>query len=300
MSDIFQKAIATALGVEGEELLTSLTNQEGEFKEDAQQLLSNRLASHINGLRDEDKQKFEDKLKNMVSKTKKETAESFEKKLKELVGEESDLQGAEAYVEAIKTQMQTIKKSKPEGYNFKADPEFIAYEQKLREAEKAKADELVAEWQGKYNNLATEVENGKINGKLEAKAREFWATRKPAIQDPTILENQFQEFKRRVLSSANMKVIEGNLVLLNGEGELLKNEFGHPVDLDQVFTNQFVGYIPETVQTPRSSSGLTPEESAKVTMPKTMEELDKIVNDMSIPLETRNKIMQLWEQKNSQ
>lgn len=300
MSDIFQKAIATALGVEGEELLTSLTNEEGEFKEGADQVLSNMLGEHYSRLREEYIQKSQEKADNLADKARKKALRQVESKLKELSGIEEELDGVDAYVEAIKTQMQTIKKSKPEGYNFKADPEFIAYEQELRKAEKAKADERVSEWQGKYNNLATEVENGKINGKLEAKAREFWATRKPAIQDPTILENQFQEFKRRVLSSANMKVIEGNLVLLNGEGELLKNEFGHPVELDQVFTNQFVGYIPETVQTPRSSSGLTPEESAKVTMPKTMEELDKIVNDMSIPLETRNKIMQLWEQKNSQ
>lgn len=289
-------AIATALGVESDELTQSLKSENGEWKENATQELVESLSNRIKLLREEEKKKGEEKLTNFVNKTKKETSTAYESALKELLPEGSDLKGAEAYRDALKELLNKRKSEKPEGYNFRADEEYIAELNNLKKQFEEQKSSEVSEWQKKYNALEMAIENEKVDQILDKKLRAFWATRKPDFQDETIKENQFQLHKDRVRHQGNIKVIDGELILVNQEGEPLKNELGHLVPIDKIYTDTFVGFVPEVVQGGRSSSGLGKDGMTyKGALPTNDAELEAITNNPSIPWEERLAIIENYE-----
>lgn len=287
-------AVAGTLGQKSEELITSLKNENGEFVEDFDAKVVQQWTARVEQLRNEDKSKFDEKLENLVKKERLKTASEFENELKALIPDADGVQGAKAIREAIEARI----KSKADGNtDWKKSDEFLQLQRQWDEAKQREIEAAQQPWEQKYNELQTSIERQKIYSSLNSVAREFWNGRKVAITDPTIQENQFKLFVDRVANSANMKVVDGKLMIVDENGEAKKDTMGNLIPLSSLLEGNFVGYVPENVQGQRQGANLGGGGEYKGALPTTSEDALRMIADRSISSADRMKIADYAEKQ---
>lgn len=251
-------ALSKALNVAESELTSALMDGEGKVKDGAAKFITDKFADHIKGINDAAEEKRKTDLENIKGKTVKETAEKFEKAIRDnLPGIDQALKGDDL-LKVIPESISKIRTAQTEPDKIKTSETYITG---LRETE----EKLKQEYEGKiktkdeeFLTLKSKVENDKVKTAILEKAREYHATLNLRDDIPaTAIQHLIKTAEDGLVNGNKFKVLEnGDIILVDDKGEMLKDQHGHSVKLTAKIEEAFKPVLDLTVAgKPRKPNG---------------------------------------------
>lgn len=275
--------------------VASLYNEDGTVKEDALTILLNKDAERVKSLKPNT-----DKIATeQYSRGRKEAMEKFEKEFKEQTGFESEKQGIELVLDYASS------KAKPGEVSdeaVKKHPVYIAAVDKLKKEKQLEIQQVKDE----FDKFKKGISEKETFGKVAAKADEIFNALKPILsKDPVKAKNQKEDFIAK-LKGYQYEVQEGNRIVISQDGKALEDEHGHAIQFEELVKQTAEKYYDFQVTDPnRKSSGngkdddVPPPPLKDIPVPQSKEEYAKLIGDKAIPFETRTKIKEEWQKKES-
>lgn len=241
-------------------------------------------------------------------KGKGEALAALENQLREKFGiSATDLKGVEL-VDAIVAEQQ-----KSGGVindeTVKKHPAYLQLEKQLQTKERA----ITTEWQKKLDAVHGEYKQKEVQGVVRNKALEILDSLNPVLPaDATKAAKVKNWFLNDLVTSNHFEVAEdGTILLVDKEGQPLKDEHGYTQKFEDVVKDVATNSLELTVSQARSSAGngggtnntaKGAGSKTKLPIPKFGDTtgLSKILNDSQIPLAERMEVSKAYEAQNAQ
>lgn len=247
------------------------------------------------------------KFQEGYAKAKKEERELFERELKEKFGVESDAKGVDL-IEAIVTEKAGEagkgKKGEVTEDDVKKHPVYQTLETKYRRDLTAKD----AEWKTKLEEVETNYKKNETFGTVKSKALNLLDGLKPILPgNPEIAANQKNWFVSAL--EGYEYEIQGDRTVVMKDGKVVEDSHGNSLGFDELVKSKASQFFEFQKNNGGGNAGNSNEGGnsgnggagypAGIQKPKSLEELAKITSDASIKLEDRQKVMEVYEQENS-
>lgn len=194
-----------------------------EFKDDALQVLLSKDAQRITALKPDTKKFFDDGYKKGQS----ESLSKFEKETKAKFGLQSDKQG----IELLEDLVAQFKEENPD------DPEKIKkskfYIDAVEDFNK-KSGELKTTYEKQLEDFKKQVERKELFGNVSSQALIIFENLKPILPTDAGKAANLKQVFINELSSLNYDVRDGNVVLLDKEGNDLVDGHGNRIKFDSL------------------------------------------------------------------
>jgi hypothetical protein len=269
---------ATALNLEQAEV-KELLEQDGGLEE-----LTSKYTAHIKATKDAGYKSAERKVNTQ-----------YEQALKEKFGLQSDAKGLdliEEVNEVIETKIATAKPTELSEAQIKKHPLYLNLEKQTQEIEKTVTSKFEQELKQKEEAWQQE----KVFTSAKEKALTIIDSLKPILsEDPQKAAVQKSVIIEK-LSAYKFLDNNGELVLLDKEGNRLENEHGHAVKFEEVVKTITTSYYDLQKVEQKSSASRQPNEGTPptVTAPKTGDEYAKILADPNLTTEQKAAARDAW------
>lgn len=236
-------------------------------------------------------------------KSKKETLTDFEKSIREKYAISDDALQGEALIESIVTAKieevknaggGSAKKGEITDDDIKKHPLYLSLE-----AQKSKAvEEANQSWETKLKEQETTFKKQEAFATIKDLALNTISNGSFVFpEDAKIAQNQKQWLLKDLENYDYEKTDNGTFVIK--DGKRLEDEHGNAIKLDSFISTQAQNFFPIAKNNGGGNAGNNNNAGANggnaggsIQKPKTLEELAKITNDKSIPIEDRTKIIE--------
>lgn len=279
-------------------------------KTDGQEILTAILEKDKARVAELGKTKYQDGYK----KAKGEALTEFEKSVKEKysVADDNSLQGIELVESIVAKHIEDAKKAsgKPgKGAEatedeIKKHPMYVALENKL----KADLEATENNWKQKLSEQEKAFKKEKSFTSVKEIAQNILSSGKYLLpEDANIATNQKGLFLNSLANGYEYEQVDNTTLVLQN-GKRLEDEHGHSVTLDDFLNKQASMYFPVKASNGGGNAGNGNNGGASGSggtgglnlMPKTFDELNKIVSDPSIKLEDRETALKNYEAQQAQ
>lgn len=204
--------------------VASLYNEDGsELKKEALQVLLDKDAQRIQGLKPDTKKFFDDGYKKAQS----ETLSKFEKELAEKYKLKSEKKGIELiddlvsqYVKEGGTDEEKIKKSKP-------------YLDAIEALQKEK-DELLNQKNQEFENFKKQVEQDRAFNQVSSEALVIFENLKPILPEDAAKATNLKKIFVEELKQYKYEMREGAIIILDKDGNDATDTHGHRIKFDSL------------------------------------------------------------------
>jgi hypothetical protein len=237
--------------------------------------------------------KFTTEKTQQLNRGIKEGASKIEKEIKEKYEVESDLIGAELVDTIVAKQVEAASKAGTK--DITKHPDYIKLETSISKQLKDRDKE----WEGKLALKDAEFKKDKLFEKIKDKALVNLETRKPILPtDPKKAQVWRETYLNELKAGNYQESDDGTPIVLDKEGNVLKDSHGNPITFDEFEKNISDKYFEYPAAEQRSSSGNKPVENKTGPVagdPKTKAEaLDKL-KDPKITPQDRKKFTELMD-----
>ena len=218
----------------------------------------------------------------------KEGAGKIEKEVKEKYDVDSDLTGVDLINDVIVKQVEEASNSE----SIKEHPEFLKARDEW-ERDQKKRDK---EWQDRMKNLEGEFSKKELLNEIDSYGLSLLDKEKPILPESPDKQKKWLDVYRGEVRKGNYKKVDNKIIVLNDDGEALKNEHGYTVTLDEHIHGIMEQFFEFEKGTPRSGPGVKPgtgeppDPELGFTPPKTEDERLQLLRDPEITPELRKKI----------
>jgi hypothetical protein len=222
----------------------------------------------------------------------KEGAEKIEKAVKEKYEVESDLVGIELMDQVVLKQTETVQKANPK--DITKHPEYVKLEAGIAKQLKEKDKE----WEGKLALKEAEFKKEKLFEKIKDKALVNLEGRKPNLPaDPKKAQVWKETYLNELRSGNYQEGEDGVPIVLDKEGNVMKDKHGNPVTFDEFEKSISDKYFEYPVSSPKDSPGNKPPIGGPPNAgdPKTVDECLIKLKDPKITPEDRKKWTDLMD-----
>lgn len=269
---------ATALNLEQDEVKELLT-QDGGLTE-----LTAKYTAHIKATKDAGYKSAERKVNTQ-----------YEQALKEKFNIQSDAKGLDLIEEAseqVETKLASAKPAEITEVQIKKHPLFLNLEKQLQE----NTTTLTSKFEQELKLKEEAWQQEKVFTSAKEKALSIIDSLKPILsEDPQKAANQKAVLIEK-LSAYKFQDNNGELLLLDKDGNRLENEHGHAVKFDEVVKTITTSYYDLQKVEQRSSASRQPGEGTppSVAVPKNGEEYTKILADPNLTQEQKMAARDAW------
>lgn len=244
------------------------------------------------------------KFQEGYAKAKKEVLSDLEKELKTKFAIESDKTGMDLVDDIVAFKVANVgtgKKGEVTEDDVKKHPAYQTLESKYKTDLKAKDEE----WTGKLNEIQEGFKKKEVFGTVKNKALVLLDGLKPVLpSNANVAANQKEWFVRDL--EGHEYDTQGDRIVVMKDGKVLEDKHGHSVGFDDFVRSRASNFFEfqknngggNAGNDNEGGAGASGDYPAGVTKPKNIDDLSKILNDKSIKLEDRNKVMQVWEKEN--
>lgn len=264
--------------------VSSLFNEDGSIKDDAQESILTKHAEAVEKQRAKAKAEREAQL----LRGRKERGEELEKALK---AAGVDLEGAigEEAVEKFKAALEAkAKPSELEEDKVKTHPAYVKREKELLAQVTAKEKE----WADKLAERDAKDQKERTRSKVKARLEEIKSVVKPVLPEDDVLAKRQLRLLDLDIDSVEYEAEEdGSILLKDKDGKRIEKANGHPKSLDEFLEETIRSNFPVQVSERRGSAGNvtdgTTKGAAKLVKPASRAEyakqLNEIIDSTSIP-----------------
>lgn len=303
IKEILRGIMTTALKMSTEEVAELLE------KTDGQEILNAILDKDKVRVAELGKTKYQDGYK----KAKGESLTEFEKSVKEKYGvADENLQGIELVESIVAKHIEDAKKASGKTGKgaeatedeIKKHPMYVALENKL----KTDLEATENNWKQKLSEQEKAFKKDKSFTSVKEIAQNILSSGKYLLpEDANIATNQKGLFLNSLANGYEYEQVDNTTLVLQN-GKRLEDEHGHSVTLDDFLNKQASMYFPIKASNGGGNAGNGNNGGANGSggagglnlMPKTFDELNKIVNDPSIKLEDRETALKNYEAQQAQ
>lgn len=255
MNEIDEMIKAVAAYVKADPTVLAEALKDGDkLKPNASEIINKELDKVLTQAVEAAKEKEKEIQTNLLKKTLSEKLSASEQFYIDLFHLPTGLKGDELQ-KAIKEKTEQLTNAQIEPDKVKAHPEFLKMQKDVE-------DRVSKAWEEKYGKLNTEFESHKANleytqvfSNVSQLAEQAWNEANVADMDASILTNQKQAYLNRLKNNYKYKIVEGETVLVDSEGQILKDKQGFRVNLSDVLKNEIVMYVPTKKSEERSGGG---------------------------------------------
>lgn len=222
----------------------------------------------------------------------KEGAGKIEKELKEKYDVESDLIGVDLVDSIVVSQVE--KTGTAEKKDITKHPDYI----KLEASVEKKLKDRDKEWEGRFALQESEFKKEKLFEKIKDKALVNLETRNPILpSDPKKAQVWKDTYLNELRSGNYQESDDGTPIVLDKEGNVLKDSHGNPITFDEFEKNISDKYFEYPAAENRSSPGNKPPAPGQTgpAEPKTKDDCLVKLRDPKITPEDRKKYTDLMD-----
>lgn len=243
------------------------------------------------------------KFQEGYAKAKKEVLSALEAELKTKFEFESDKTGLDLVDEIVSFKLANVgtgKKGEVTEDDVKKHPAYQSLESKYKTDLKKKEEE----WSGKLEEIQEGYKKKEVFGSVKNKALVLLDSLKPVLpSNANVAANQKEWFVRDL--EGYEYDTQGDRIVVMKDGKVLEDKHGHSIGFDDFVKSTASNFFEFQKNNGGGNANNREEEGgnggeypAGIQKPKTIEELTKIVNDKTLKLEDRNKVMEVWEKEN--
>lgn len=254
LKDVFQGVLVKALNLPEAEV-SSLFNEDGSVKDDAQETILNKHAEAVEKLR----KKSKDERDAQLARGRRERGEELEKALKAAGVELEGATGEEA-IEKLKATIEAkAKPSELEEDKVKTHPAYTKREKELLAQINAKEQEKVAA----LAERDAKDQRERTLSKVKQRAEELKSVLKPVLpEDEKIAKSQLRLLDLDI-NSVEYETEEDGTILLKKDGKRLEKANGHPMSLDEYLEESIKGNFQIQVSEKKGSAGDVTKDTIK-------------------------------------
>ena len=275
------------------------------FKDGETELSEQQQKEILNKLLEEDAKRVEAIKKSVdtkpafqdgFKKAKSEVFKDFEKELKEKFGLESDKMGLELVEELVS--------KKSEGGQGDLTEDVIKRSKVFQDMEsnlKKQIKQTETDYQAKINEIQDGYKAEQTFSNVSQKALQIFNGLNPILpQNKTVADNQVKIFVN-TLKDFKFDVQDERIVVMNKDGKVLEDGHGNSRSFEDIVKETASGLFEFKANNGGSGSGNGGQgqggsgSSYAGNVPKTFEELEKVMSDTSISIEDRSNIMAEYE-----
>lgn len=268
--------------------VTSLFNEDGTAKDDAEQTILGWHAEHIKKVKESQKKLDHDEG---YGKAQREILTKFENDFKTKTGFKSDKKGVELvldYANSVQPKEGAITDDV-----IKKHPLYLTLQEEKENAVK----EAVATGETALNQFKTELSKKETFGKVSNKALEIFNALKPILPtDPNRRKAQEELFIERLQGFEYE--LQDDRIVISKDGKIYEDAHGGRITLDKLVKDTANKYYEFQAADPKQNAGNGKDgkkaEPLNVVVPKTEEEYTKALFDTSKTVEERNAIKDAW------
>ena len=277
------KFASAALGLTESEV-SALVKDGDKLKADATTVLLDKHKAKVAADAEEAKKKSDEKADNFFKKAQKETHELYMNGLAKL-GIDKTLPADKA-LEALDAKIKTLTDASGDEAKILKSEIFIKKEKEIRDEMNTIREKEVNEWKEKVTKIEAETAQREITSKLRQKFEDevgllTLVDGLTPEQVKFMKDSAFQTF----LATNKFKNVDGVLILVNDEGEAIKNEHGHFKTIESV-VQEATKVLPVKAGTQRKTMTQEPGDggsgggkgsyTGKLALPKDVSEFGKM------------------------
>ena len=276
------------------------------FKDGETELSEDQQKEILQKLLDEDAQRVEnikksvdkkDAFQDGFKKAKSEVLTDFEKGLKEKFGVESDKTGLELVEEVVSKKSEGGQGGDVTEDAIKRSKVFQDMESNL----KKQITTVKTEYETKINEIQDGYKAEKTFSNVSQKALQIFNGLNPILpQNKTVADNQVKFFVNS-LKDFKFDVQDERIVVMDKDGKVIEDGHGNSRSFEDIVKETASGLFEFKANNGGSGSGNGGQgqggsgSSYAGNVPKTFEELEKVISDNSISIEDRSNIMAEYE-----
>ena len=298
MKTIITGLLSKAYNFDNGKIAELFKDGETELSEDQQTEILNKILE-IDAQRVENIKKSVDKkdaFQDGFKKAKSEVLTDFEKGLKEKFGVESDKTGLELVEELVS--------KKSEGGQGDLTEDVIKRSKVFQDMEsnlKKQIKQTETDFQNKINEIQDGYKAEQTFSNVSQKALQIFNGLNPILpQNKTVADNQVKFFVN-TLKDFKFDVQDERIVVMDKDGKVLEDGHGNSRSFEDIVKETASGLFEFKANNGGSGSGNGGQgqggsgSSYAGNVPKTFEELEKVMSDTSISIEDRSNIMAEYE-----
>ena len=224
----------------------------------------------------------------------KEGATKIEKDIREKYEIESELVGVDLVDHLLVAKVEEVKAAGTK--DITKHPDYIKLQNTITKQLKDKD----AEWQTKMEAKEKEIAKEKLFEKVSKRALMNLETRNPILPGDPRKAQVWRDTYLNELRSGNYLDSDGEIIVLNAEGQKLTNAHGHPITFDEYEKDIADKYFEYPKAEERSNSGNKEQKGTGTgwTAPKNMDEYAARLRDPKITPVERIKLVEWFNQNN--
>lgn len=299
MKTIITGLLSKAYNYDNGKIAELFKNGETELSEEQQTEILNKILE-IDAQRVENIKKSVDKkdaFQDGFKKAKSEVLKDFEKGLKEKFGIESDKTGLELVEEVVSKKSEGGQGGDVTEDAIKRSKVFQDMESNL----KKQITTVKTEYETKINEIQDGYKAEQTFSNVSQKALQIFNGLNPILpQNKTVADNQVKFFVN-TLKDFKFDVQDERIVVMDKDGKVLEDGHGNSRSFEDIVKETASGLFEFKANNGGSGSGNGGQgqggsgSSYAGSVPKTFEELEKVMSDTSISIEDRSNIMAEYE-----
>lgn len=238
--------------------------------------------------------KYKSESDNQYKRGIKEGASKTEKEIKEKYSVESDLVGVDLIDHLVISKVEEAKAAGTK--DITKHPDYI----KLQMSIDKQLKDRDKDWQTKLEAKEKEIAKEKLFEKVSKRALTNLETRNPILPSDPRKAQVWRDTYLNELRSGNYLENEGEIVVLNAEGQKLTNAHGHPITFDEFEKEIADKYFEYPKAEERSNSGNREQKNTGTgfNAPKNMDDYAARLRDPKITPSERMKLVEWFNQNN--
>jgi hypothetical protein len=238
--------------------------------------------------------KYKSDADNQYKRGIREGASKTEKDIKEKYEVESDMQGVELIDYLLVSKIEEAKAAGTK--DITKHPDYI----KLQSSIDKRLKEKDTEWQTKMEAKEKEIAKEKLFEKVSKRALTNLETRNPILPGDPRKAQVWKDTYLNELRSGNYLDSEGEIIVLNAEGQKLTNAHGHPITFDEYEKDIAEKYFEYPRAEERSNSGNKEQKNSGTgfNAPKNIDDYAARLRDPKITPVERMKLVEWYNLNN--
>jgi len=255
MEKLFTAYLSKTLNMDDKQVAELVKTEDGEFKNDALDLLLKQNSSHIETLQSKAKPNEElltERFNNGYAKAQKEVLTKQENEIKQHFGISQDLKGLDLVQAVIKEKTKAVEQKEITPDEIKRSDVYLNMVNKMNEDSESKISEVTNQFTTQINDYKKKETFKTIYSAADVVINKL----NPVFsKEPAIAQNQ-RKMIHSALESKKFEVKDnGRIIPLNKEDGILENEHGHPVEFDSIVTSITKGLFDLNTSQERNSPG---------------------------------------------
>lgn len=227
--------------------------------------------------------------------------------LEKLIREEYNLESTSTGIDLVKEAVSANAGSgKLDPESVKKHPEYLSLEKSMRKA----IETNNTEWQGKLDAIEANNKKANIMQTINNKAIDVLNGLKPIISANANIARNTQNGFLNSFANIEFQINEDGGIVMSKDGKVMKDKHGHTLEFDELIKSHAEGYYEFAQNNGGGNGGNGKDGTGKgnnqnggnggggYQKPKTLEDLNKITRDRSIPLADRQKAQAEWDAEN--